>query len=91
MIAAGPQFVAEDGSVGMKFGWWRAATGTLEITGRRLGALAPPARGVVSDAYGVTGFQPSGIEFPTEGCWAVTGALPTTSLTFVTFVIKKGP
>jgi hypothetical protein len=42
VINAGSEFVAQDGSVGMKFGWWRAATGTLQITGGRLDA--PPRR-----------------------------------------------
>jgi hypothetical protein len=87
VINAGPAFIAKDGSVGMKFGWWRAATGKLRITGRRLDAPAPPARANVPDGYGDTGFQASGVDFPTEGCWEVTGALPTTSLTFVTLVI----
>jgi hypothetical protein len=89
VIDAGPEYVAEDGSVGMKFGWWRAAPGKLVITGRRLDAPAPPARGIAPDGYGDTGFQASGVEFPTEGCWEVTGALPTTRLTFVTLVVKK--
>jgi hypothetical protein len=89
VIEAGPEFVGEDGSVGMKFGWWRTAAGKLRITGRRLDSPAPPARGVVPDGYGATGFQASGVDFPTEGCWEVTGTLPTTSLRFVTFVIKK--
>jgi hypothetical protein len=89
VIDADPDFVAEDGSVGMKFGWWRKAGGKLRITGRRLDGPAPPARGFVPDGYGATGFQSSGVEFPTEGCWEVTGTLPTTSLRFVTFVIKK--
>src|SRR5512132_4036244 len=42
VINAGPEYVAKDGSVGMKFGWWRAAPGKLGITGRRLDA--PPRR-----------------------------------------------
>jgi hypothetical protein len=49
----------------------------------------PPARGFVPDGYGDTGFQASGVDFPTEGCWEVTGALPTTRLRFVTLVVKK--
>jgi hypothetical protein len=89
VIDAGPDFVAEDGSVSMKFGWWRKVEGRLRITGRRLDGTAPPARGFVPSGYGATGFQASGVEFPTEGCWEVTGTLPTTSLRFVTFVIKK--
>ena len=87
---AGPELVAQDGSVGMKFGWWRVATGGLRLTGRRLDAPAPPARAHVSDGYGDGGFQASGVDFPTEGCWEVIGALPTTSLRFVSFVSKPG-
>lgn len=75
VINAGPEYVAKDGSVGMKFGWWRAAPGKLAITGRRLDAPAPPARGFVPDGYGDTGFQASGVDFPTEGCWEVTGGV----------------
>ena len=90
VIDAGPEFVDADGAVGMKFGWWRAASGKLTITGRRLDAPAPPARGFVPDGYGATGFQASGVEFPTEGCWEITGALPSSSLRFVTFVVKQG-
>jgi hypothetical protein len=89
VINADAGFINEDGSVGMKFGWWRAAPGKLRITGRRLDAPAPPARATVPDGYGETGFQSSGVDFPTEGCWEVTGVLPTTRLTFVTLVKKK--
>ena len=90
VINADAAFINKDGSVGMKFGWWRVAPGKLRITGRRLDAPAPPARGIVPDGYGATGFQASGVEFPTEGCWEITGTLPTTSLRFVTFVVKQG-
>jgi hypothetical protein len=74
----------------MKFGWWRVATGGLQLTGRRLDAPAPPARAPVPDGYGDGGFQASGVDFPTEGCWEVTRTLPTTSLRFVAFVSKRG-
>jgi hypothetical protein len=90
VITAGPEFVDADGSISMKFGWWRAVPGQLRITGRRLDAPpAPPARGDVPDGYGDTGFQASGVTFPTAGCWQVTGTVGATALTFVTFVIKK--
>ncbi len=89
VINADAGFINRDGSVGMSFGWWRAAPGKLRITGRRLDTPAPPARGIVPDGYGKTGFQASGVDFPTEGCWEITGTLPTTRLTFVTLVRKK--
>ena len=88
VIAADPRFVDKDGRVGMKFGWWHTEAGKLAISGRRLDAPAPPAIGDVPDGYGATGFQASGVTFPTEGCWEITGSVGSTSLTFVTFVIK---
>lgn len=89
VIDAGPEFVDADGAVGMKFGWWRAVAGKLRITGRRLDAAAPPAQGFVPGGYGATGFQASGVTFPTEGCWQITGKVGMTTLTFVTFVVKQ--
>lgn len=89
VIDAGPEFVDADGAVGMKFGWWRAVPGKLRITGRRLDASAPPARGSVPDGYGQAGFQASGVTFPTGGCWQVTGKVGSTTLTFVTYVVKQ--
>jgi hypothetical protein len=89
VIVATPNFIDQDGSVGMKFGWWRQVSGYLRITGRRLDAPAPPLRADVSAGYGRTGFQASGVSFPTEGCWEVTGKVRQTTLTFVTFVIKQ--
>jgi hypothetical protein len=88
IIAAKPAFVEPDGTVGMKFGWWREAPGKLTITGRRLDGPGPPARGDVPDGYGERGFQASGVSFPVDGCWEIEGRLPTTTLTFTTFVIK---
>jgi hypothetical protein len=72
-----PDDVDPDGSLGMKFGWYRLTSGFLTITGQRLDAPAPPLSAQVS-GYGLTGFNSSGVIFPTEGCWQ----------TFVTFVIK---
>jgi hypothetical protein len=86
VIDAGPGFVNGDGSIGMKFGWWRNVRGHLQITGRRLDASAPPLRASVPSGYGLTGFQSSGVIFPTEGCWRVTGTAGTATLTFITFV-----
>jgi hypothetical protein len=81
--------VFQDGLVSTKFGWWRNVRGQLRISGRRLDASAPPLRSDVPDGYGVTGFQASGVIFPTGGCWRITGTAGPTSLSFVTFVIRK--
>jgi hypothetical protein len=88
IILGDPRFVDADGAVSMKFGWWRVEPGGLQITGLRRDASAPPATGDVPFGYGDPGFQASGVWFPTEGCWAITGTVGSTSLTFVTFVIK---
>jgi hypothetical protein len=76
-----------DGSVTTKFGWWRGVPGTLGIEGRRLDARGPPLTAHVPDGYGDSGFQSSGITFPTEGCWQVTGRVGDASLTFVTLIL----
>jgi len=82
-----PDDVNPDGRLSMKFGWYRLTSGFLTITGRRLDAPAPPASGLAS-GYGLTGFNASGVNFPTGGCWQVTGRVSRVTLTFVTFVIK---
>jgi hypothetical protein len=88
VIEAGPDFVEQDGSIRMKFGWWRGVPGKFEITGRRLDGSAPNLRADIPDGYGETGFQATGLYFPTEGCWEVTGRIGTTRLIFVTYVTK---
>jgi len=81
------QEVALDGSIDAKFGWWREGRGKLMIEGRRLDGPASALTANVPDGYGDTGFQASGIVFPTPGCWQVTGRVGTASLTFVTLVL----
>jgi hypothetical protein len=76
-----------DGSIDAKFGWWREAHGKLRIEGHRLDAPAPPLTAKVPDGYGDAGFQATGIVFPTDGCWEVTGSVGNAILTFVTLVV----
>lgn len=87
VILADPRFLQSDGSIGTKFGWWRTVAGKLTITGRRLDAPAPPAGTSVPAGYGLQGFQSSGVYFPAQGCWEVTGSVGGSELTFVTFVL----
>jgi hypothetical protein len=86
----GPGSIEPDGSLSMKFGWYRGEGlhGKLTIQGRRLDASAPPLRASIADGYGDTGFQATGITFPTEGCWQVTGEVADTRVTFVARVIR---
>ncbi len=88
VIVADSQLVESDGSIGWKLGWWRIVPGRLTITGRRLDAPAAAPRASVPDGYGSGGFQASGVSFPTEGCWEVTGSAGGSELTFVTFVLR---
>jgi hypothetical protein len=87
VVIVTPDDVDQDGRLSMKFGWYRLTSGFLTITGGRLDAPAPAASGLAS-GYGLTGFNASGVIFPTEGCWQVTGRVGRVALTFVTFVIK---
>ena len=89
VIVADAGMVNPDGSISWKFPWWRMIAGHLTITGRRLDAPAPPLRSRVPSGYGNIGFQASGVTFPSEGCWQVTGKIADASLTFDTFVITK--
>jgi hypothetical protein len=78
--------VAGDGSISIKWPWWRGVRGGLELTGRRLDKSAPPLRSRIAPGYGPTGFQATGIIFATAGCWEVTGSAGKARLTFVTLV-----
>jgi hypothetical protein len=80
--------VNRDGSIWAKVGWWRGLSGRLAITGRRLDRRAPPLQAEVPGGYGSRGFQPSGLTFPTVGCWRVAGKLPGARLSFVVRVAK---
>jgi len=88
VVQTSPDLVQADGSIARKFPWWRLVEGQLGITGRRLDGAAPPAHGEVPDGYGSSGFQASGIVFPSPGCWEITGTVGSASLTFVTWVTR---
>lgn len=77
-----------DGSIEMKFPWWRGVRGRLRITGRRLDGATPKLRARIPAGYGPIGFQSTAVIFPTYGCWRVTGRVRRGSLSFVTLVVK---
>lgn len=78
------------GTIHAKLGWWRGIPGKLVVTGRRVDAHAPRLSAHVPNGYGRLGFQPTGLEFPTPGCWRVVGSIGATRLTFVVKVRKVG-
>jgi hypothetical protein len=65
----------------------RGVPGSLTIEGHRLDAGAPRLRADIPGGYGDLGFIPSGLIFPTPGCWKVTGRVADASLTFVVQVV----
>lgn len=79
-----------DGSIEVKFPWWRGVRGRLSVTSRRLDAPAPALRARILDGYGPIGFQATSIGFSSEGCWRVTGLAGTARLSFVTLVVNPG-
>jgi hypothetical protein len=81
-----PRMVQPDASVRWKFGWYRLVPGGLRITGRRLDGPARALHAEIPDGYGDIGFQATGVDFPTAGCWEVTGTVGNGRLTFVTLV-----
>ena len=81
--------VLPDGSLSMKFGWWRKQSGRLVLAGRRIDRVAPPMRSRIPDGYGDSGIQSTALIFPTVGCWEVTGQLNRSSLKFVTAVERE--
>ena len=89
VVIATAGFVQPDGTVKMKFPWWRSTPGELKIGGRRLDAKAPPLRVQIAEGYGLTGLQPTYLIFPTGGCWRISARVGTApTLTFVTLVVK---
>ena len=89
-VPDGPGAILEDGSLSMKFPWWRGVLGSLKITGRRLDSSAPALRAHIPEGYGEDGVQASGLIFPSPGCWEVTGRVGEVELTFVTLVVRRG-
>ncbi|MBA3644446.1 MAG: hypothetical protein H0W59_10320 [Chloroflexia bacterium] len=87
----GPGFVLPDGSLGMKWAWIPFIPGELTVEGRRLDGAAQPLRAEISEGF-IDGerFFPAYLIFPSAGCWEVTGRVGTSSLTFVTLIVKEG-
>ena len=52
------------------------------MSGRRLDATAPPLTARIPCCY-PTGFQATGLIFPTSGCWEIKATAGSSELTFV--------
>jgi hypothetical protein len=90
-----PHDTPNDPTFRQKMQWWRQGYDfrgepipKLKVTGRRLDAPAPP---LITEVSNVSGSKPSmmvGMNFPTVGCWEITGRYEDDELTFVVWVEK---
>ena len=85
----GPGGIEPDGSLTMKWGWWRSVAGHLEIDGRKSDGSPGVLRATITKGYGETGFQATYLTFSSTGCWEVTARVGSESLSFVTEVVRR--
>jgi hypothetical protein len=88
-------YTPNDPTFRQKMQWWRQGYDwhtepkpKLKVTGKRLDATAPP---LIAEANNVIGPPPSmmvGMNFPTLGCWGVTGRYGDDTVTFVVWLAK---
>ena len=91
-----PHYTPSDPTFRQKLAFWRQGfdahaktAAKLTVSGRRLDAIAQP---VITDGPAVPSwteddqFLGTGINFPTIGCWEITGRYETDELTFVVWV-----
>lgn len=83
----GQAYINHDGSIDEKWPWYRVAPGQVVIRERRLDQPGITAGSAAPLGYGDTGFQPSGLIFPSGGCWEITGRSGEATLTFVMLVV----
>jgi len=77
-----------DGSIYAKYGWWRAGSAKPAIRGSLVTDPHRHLRANVPGGYG-SGFQATGLTFPTTGCWRVTGSFGRAALHFTVLVSKS--
>lgn len=77
-----------------KFWAYAIVAGPASVIGRRLDAATPPGFSAVINGQPATsaqgpGFFPTGVLFPTNGCWEVTYRVGSAQLTFVVDVDRR--
>jgi len=84
----GPGEIRDNGSLAMKWPFWRGegAEGRLTIQGRSLHRPGLSTAAEIPEGYGAAGFQATALVFPEAGCWEITARAGKASLTFVTKV-----
>ncbi|MDE2993283.1 MAG: hypothetical protein OXU67_05320, partial [Chloroflexota bacterium] len=96
-LPRGPYYLSADRQVwAQDWGWtstpgmrkvlWLKPLGvSLEVSGRRLDAEAPPL-GIDTGGDSSDGFQASHLIFPTEGCWEIVAQSGNSVLRFVMYI-----
>lgn len=71
-----------NGTYGLKMGWYRLSKGQMHLRAELVDGskVASPH---VPGGYPETGWQATGLDFPSVGCWRVTGSLGNTQVAFV--------
>lgn len=87
----GPGEARDDGSLAMKWPFWRGegVSGQLTVEGRSLHRPGLSMKAEIPDGYGKTGIQPTALVFPEPGCWEITARADGATLTFVTKVESR--
>jgi hypothetical protein len=94
-----PHYTPSDPTFRQKSPWWRqgysghASEPNLTVTGERLDAVASPllsdhASSVWEENKPDLPFMMTGLNFPTVGCWRVTGRYAGTELSYVVWVTE---
>lgn len=78
------------GTGGEKVIWIRPAGTELRVSGQRLDGDAAPLQAEIPCCY-LTGFQVTGLTFPSGGCWEVVANAGDHELRFVTWVEGDAP
>jgi hypothetical protein len=73
-----------------KVAWIRPKGEDLTISGHRLNVEKPHLHAEIPCCY-LTGFQVTGLIFPTEGCWEVLAKAGKNELRFITYVMPYSP
>lgn len=84
--------VGSDGSLSMKFWFYRTVPGEVVFEGVRLDEPGSEAAHLATlrgpaDGYGEVGFHPAPLTFPSQGCWEVTASVGEDRMTFITLVV----
>jgi hypothetical protein len=86
----GMAWLQDDGWIRTKVGWW-TAHGKPRVTGRRIDAAAKPLRAEIGplSASANTTFYPSGLYFPSTGCWRITATAGGARLVATVKVVRQ--